>query len=210
MPGNRRQAFEQLDKPALRPLPRQPYRYLDIKPVKVNIDYHVQYERHNYSVPHHYVGEKLELHASDTLIMLYYQRQCVASHPSHYQPGTTTEPAHMPKRHHKHLQWTPGRLKNWAGDMGPAVLTWVAAQLKYKAHPEQAYHVCLGLLNLSRSYPRERLDAACQIANKAGLTRLKQIKSILQSNRDQLPEQLALDTELPQDHENIRGPKTFH
>lgn len=56
----------------------------------------------------------------------------------------------------------------------------------------------------------ERLEAACRIANKAGLIRLKQVKSILQSNRDQLPEQLDLETELPQDHENIRGPRTFH
>jgi hypothetical protein len=89
-------------------------------------------------------------------------------------------------------------------------LVWVDTQLTAKAHPEQAYRVCLGLLNLSRAYPRERLEAACRIANQAGLTRLKQVKSILQSNRDQLPEQLDLETELPQDHENIRGPRTFH
>jgi transposase len=61
LPGNRREAFEQLDKPALRPLPRHPYRFVDIKPVKVNIDYHVQYQQHHYSVPHQYVGETLEL-----------------------------------------------------------------------------------------------------------------------------------------------------
>jgi transposase len=210
LPGNRRQAFEQIDKPALQPLPRQPYRYLDIKPVKVNIDYHVHYQRHHYSVPHHYVGERLELHASDALITLYCRRQRVASHPRSYRPGTTTEPAHMPTRHHKHQQWTPGRLKNWAADIGPEVVTWVSAQLDSRDHPEQAYRLCLGLLNLSRAYPRERLDAACRIANTAGLTRLKQIKSILKSNRDQLPVQLDLDTELPQDHENIRGPQTFH
>ena len=210
LPGNRRQAFEQIDKPALQPLPRQPYRYLDIKPVKVNIDYHVHYQRHHYSVPHHYVGERLELHASDALITLYCRHQRVASHPRSYRPGTTTEPAHMPTRHHKHQQWTPGRLKNWAADIGPEVVTWVSAQLDSRDHPEQAYRLCLGLLNLSRAYPRERLDAACRIANSAGLTRLKQIKSILKSNRDQLPIQLDLDTELPQDHENIRGPQTFH
>jgi len=210
LPGNRRCAFAQLDQPALRPLPRQPYRYVDIKPVKVNIDYHVHYQQHHYSVPHHYVGETLELHASDTLIRLYCRRQSIASHPRRYQPGTSTEPAHMPTRHHKQQQWTPGRLKNWARDIGPAVLVWVTNQLTAKAHPEQAYRVCLGLLNLSRAYPRERLEAACRIANSAGLTRLKQVKSILQSNRDQLPETLELDTELPQDHENIRGPHTFH
>ena len=209
LPGNRRQAFEQLDQPALRPLPRQPYRYVDIKPVKVNIDYHVQYQQHHYSVPHHYVGETLELHASDTLITLYFRQQSVATHPRKHQSGWTTEAAHMPKRHQKHQQWTPGRLKNWAQDIGPETLRWVTTQLETKAHPEQAYRVCLGLLNLSRAYPRERLEAACRIANHAGLVRLKQIKLILQSNRDQLPEQLDLETELPQDHENIRGPRTF-
>ena len=80
LPGNRRDAFEQLDKPALKALPPQPYRYVDIKPVKVNIDYHVQYQQHHYSVPHQYVGERLELHASDTLITLYFRAQSVATH----------------------------------------------------------------------------------------------------------------------------------
>jgi len=89
-------------------------------------------------------------------------------------------------------------------------MKWVTTQLETKTHPEQAYRVCLGLLNLSRAYPHERLEVACRIANNAGLVNLKQVKSILQSNRDQLPEQLDLDTELPQDHENIRGPRTFH
>ena len=54
------------------------------------------------------------------------------------------------------------------------------------------------------------LVSSLSLLGQAGLMRLKQIKSILQSNRDQLPEQLDLDTELPQDHENIRGPRTFH
>ena len=210
LPGNRRQAFEQIDKPALQPLPRQPYRYLDIKPVKVNIDYHVQYQQHHYSVPHQYVGETLELHASDTLVILYFRQRQVAAHPRKHQPGTSTEANHMPKRHQKQQQWTPGRLKNWAKGMGPEVLAWVDTQLTTKDHPEQAYRVCLGLLNLSRDYPSQRLDTACKIANREGLLRLKHIKSILQSNRDQLPEQLDLQVELPQDHENIRGPHKFH
>ena len=210
LPGNRQQAFEQLDKPALLPLPRHPYRYVDIKPVKVNIDYHVAYRQHHYSVPHQYVGEKLELHAGESLVAIYFRQQVVASHVHSYRPGITTVAEHMPTRHRKHMQWTPGRLKNWARDIGPEVLKWVDKQLKSKAHPEQAYRVCLGLLNLSRQYPAQRLDAACKIANGASLNRLKQIKSILKSNRDRLPEQLELQAELPQDHENIRGPRDYH
>lgn len=210
LPGNRLQAFEQLDKPALKPLPTNAYRYVEIKTVKVNIDYHIQHQQHHYSVPHQYVGEYLELHASDTLISLYFRQQQVAAHPRKHYPGTTTIAAHMPERHQKHQKWTPARLKNWAEDIGPEVLAWVTRQLTIKDHPEQAYRVCLGLLNLSRSYPIHRLDAACKIANKQDLLQLKQIKSILKSNRDKLPEQLDLNVQLPQDHENIRGAHNFH
>ncbi|MDX2480211.1 MAG: hypothetical protein QNK24_07730 [Desulfuromusa sp.] len=80
-------------------------------------------------------------------------------------------------------QWTPERLKNRAKDAGPDVLTWVDTQLTTKAHPEQAYRVCLGLLNLSRAYPARRINTPCKIANVEGLLRLKQMESTLKSNR---------------------------
>ncbi|MBP4061110.1 IS21 family transposase, partial [Aeromonas sp. Prich7-2] len=90
LPGNRREAFEQLDRPALGSLPVHPYRYVAIKTVKVNIDYHVSYEQHHYSVPHQYVGQQLELHAGDTLLQVYHQQQLVASHPRKTIPGMST------------------------------------------------------------------------------------------------------------------------
>ena len=209
--GNRQQWFESIDQPALMPLPKQAYQYTDIKTVKVNVDYHVQYDQHLYSVPHHLVGEKLELHAKDRLIELYFHGKRVTSHARQYRMGTTTVAEHMPVRHEKHHQWSAGRLMNWAKDLGDEVLVWIKTQLHQKQHEQQAYRVCLGLLNLSRQYPPERLNKACAIANQNQLYRLKQIKSILQSNQDQLvnesKEQLTL---LPQSHENIRGPKSFH
>ncbi|EGL7120382.1 hypothetical protein IMT85_004305 [Salmonella enterica] len=42
-----------------------------------------------------------------------------------------------------------------------------------KAHPEQAYRLCLGLLSLTREYPTERVNSSCRLANSEGLTRLK-------------------------------------
>lgn len=211
LPGNRLEAFQKLDQPQLRPLPKLPYEFVDIKSVKVNIDYHVSYQKHLYSVPHQYVGETLELHASDTLVSVYFKQRQVASHPRSRRAGTTTQAAHMPERHRKQHQWSPGRLKNWAKDIGPDVLYWVTTQLQSRQHPEQAYRVCLGLLNLSRQYPAHRLERACQIARQQQLWKLKQVKSLLQSNLDRLPDPMdASNTPLPQDHENIRGPKSFH
>lgn len=210
LPGNRNDAFAMLDQPALKPLPKQPYQYTDIKKVKVNIDYHVEYQQHYYSVPHQYVGETLEIHAGAHLMTLYFRDKAITSHPRKHYPGTTTEAMHMPERHRKHHTWTPGRLKNWAKDIGPQVLLWVSHQLDSRTHPEQAYRVCLGLFGLSKEYPAPRMNRACEIANAQGLVKLKQIRSILKSNRDQLPQQATISLSLPQDHENVRGPKTFH
>jgi transposase len=88
--GNRRQWFEQLDKPLLTPLPAHPYQYVDIKMAKVNIDYHIQYDQHLYSVPHQLVGDKL--------VQIYFKTRLLASHVRKHYPGTTTEPGHMPKK----------------------------------------------------------------------------------------------------------------
>jgi transposase len=209
--GTRQQWFDSIDRPALLPLPKQVYQYTDIKIVKVNIDYHIQYDDHFYSIPHHLVGEKLELHAKEHLIELYFHNKRITSHVRKYHPGMTTVPEHMPVKHEKHQQWTPGRLMNWAKDIGDDVLLWVKTVLNQRQHPEQAYRVCLGLLNLSRSYPAERLNKACAIANKNSLYKLKHIKDILRSNQDQLlPENKESRPALPQTHENIRGPESFH
>lgn len=210
--GTRAQWFASLDKPALLSLPKSPYQYTDIKTVKVNVDYHIQYEQHVYSVPHHLVGEKLALHASDKLITLYFHNQRITSHVRQHYPGTTTVPEHMPVKHEQHMKWTAARLMNWAKDIGDDVLVWTQQILKQKQHEEQAYRVCLGLLNLSRTYAAQRINNACAIANQNKLYRLKHIKSILLSNQDQL--HAARQTEplplLPQTHENIRGPQSFH
>jgi len=209
--GNRLEWFQHIDQPALAALPKHPYQYTHIKMVKVGIDYHIQYDDHLYSVPHHLVGEKLELHAKDHLIEMYFQNKRIASHARRYSYGMSTVPGHMPTRHEAHHKWTPERLMNWAQDIGDDCLQWVQCLLLQKQHHEQAYRVCLGLLNQTRSYPNNRINKACRIANKNHLYRLKQLKAILTSNQDQLlsdtEEQLPL---LPQAHKNIRGPKSFH
>jgi len=211
MPGNRQQWFEKLDQPVLTPLPKHAYQYTDIKTARVTIDYHLIYDQHLYSVPHHCVGERVELHAGDQLIEVYFQGKRIATHVRQFNPGMTTEPGHMPERHAQHQQWTPGRLMNWAQSIGPDVLVWVKGQLQRKEHPEQAYRVCLGLLSLNRSYASERLNKACAIANQEALFKLKNVKAILQSNRDKLPDTAPVQLSvLPQHHENIRGAKSFH
>ena len=93
-------------------------------------------------------------------------------------------------------------------DPGSEVFGWVDAQLASRDHPEQAYRVCLGLMKLSNDYP-QRLDDACRVANRNGLMRLRQVREILKNAMDgpDLFEEQSID--LPQDHENIRGPEQY-
>jgi hypothetical protein len=208
--GNRLEWFDKIDQPALLPLPSNAYEYTHIKRVKVNIDYHVEFDQRLYSVPHELVGETVELHASSKQIRLFFQNRCIATHLRGYIYGFTTNALHMPKAHLAQHKVSPGSLKNQAKAIGSDVLEWVNYQLTSKARPEQAYRVCLGALGLTRQYPAERVNQACRYANRHKLFRLKQLKNILSSQLDQLPEDVILQTALPQSHENIRGPHSFH
>lgn len=210
IPGTRQQWFEEIDKPALKPLPLHAYEYTEIKSVKVNIDYHVQFESHLYSVPHQLVGEKLELHAKPRTIELYFKNKRVASHPRNDRYGFTTLPQHMPVQHQKHHKVSEGSLMNWAKDIGDDVLIWVKSQLKRREHPQQAFRVCMGALKLTNQYAPERVNHACKIANRHHLYRLQQVKDILASNQDKLVCESDEESTLPQYHENIRGPHSFH
>ena len=208
-PGCRRSQFDELDKPALMPLPRQPFEYLEFKIARVNIDYHVQFSSHFYSVPHQLVREQVEIRASYHTIQILFKGKPVTSHARQYATGSfTTKPEHMPKRHQKQQQWTPGRLLNWAQKLGPEVLRFTRQLLDGKKHEEQAYRSCLGLLNLEREYGQKRLNAACDRAIKSGGRRVASVKSILQSGLDKVPLELPEENDnqrVTRSHENIRG-----
>src|SRR2546426_7496107 len=118
--ASRRQLFERLDRPALRPLPAEPFVYAEWKTVGVNIDYHVEVAHHYYSVPHGLVHERLAARLTATTVELFQRGQRVAAHVrSHARGGYTTRPPHMPQAHPPHLGGTPSRLIPPAGTIGP-------------------------------------------------------------------------------------------
>src|SRR5664280_1565510 len=162
LPGSRASLFAELDRPALRPLPVTPYEYAVWKAARVNIDYHVEVERHYYSVPYGLVGERVDIRASARTIEVFARGRRVASHPRSGAVGRhTTETAHMPESHRRHLEWTPGRLVAWGEQTGPATGALVAAILASRPHPEQGFRSCLGIFRLGRRHGEARMEAAC-------------------------------------------------
>jgi len=214
LPGCRAEAFEAIDRPALRPLPATRYEYAEWSKVKVNIDYHVDVERHYYSVPHALVGQYLMARYTDTTVECLHKGGRVAVHVRSYLVGKfTTLPEHMPKSHQKHLKWTPGRLLKWGEKIGPGTRAVVQWQFDHRPHPEQGYRACLGLLSLSKDYGEERLEGACRRALTIGCPTGKRIKMILVAKLDQHPDMFpAAETAAPtasRSHANVRGANYF-
>lgn len=118
---SRRQLFEDLDRPALKPLPPRPYELAEWFRGKANIDYHLEVDHNYYSVPYQLMREELEARATLTTVEILFRSRRVASHPRQRGRGKySTQPEHMPASHRAHLEWTPSRIIQWASKTGPA------------------------------------------------------------------------------------------
>jgi transposase len=207
MPGSRRDLFEELDRPALLPLPGSRYEVGVWRQAKANIDYHVQVDWHSYSVPYHLVHEAVDVRLAEGTVEIFHKGRRVALHErSHERGGHTTDPGHRPKSHQRHLEWTPGRLVRWSTrEVGPQCGKVVATLLREKPHPEQGYRACLGIMRLGRHYGRERLEAACRRALAFDVCTYRSIRSILSTKAERLPLPVAETGGRRIDHENVRG-----
>jgi len=209
--SSRRELFERLDRPALRPLPAEPYEFALWKKARVHIDYHVEFERHYYSVPHPLIHEEVYLRVTERAVEVFFQHRRVAAHPRGTGPGWhTTLPEHMPPAHQAYQEeWSPERLTRWAQTIGAQTTQLVQVLLVARQHPQQAYRSCLGLLRLANHYGAERLEAACARALPAGICSYKGVKNILDARLDQVAPAEAV-TVVPAAHANVRGPNYYH
>ena len=209
MEGSRSTWFAALDKPALGPLPARRYELGVWRKAKANIDYHVQVEWHFYSVPYHLANREVEVRISARTVEIFRDGRRVALHARDSRRGmATTDPAHRPKSHERHLNWTPGRLIDWAQrQVGEHTADVVRRILESKPHPEQGYRACLGIMRLGRCYGAGRLEAACRHALASDACTYRSIKSMLATGADRR----ALETDDPAPrpprsvHDNIRG-----
>jgi transposase len=211
LPGCRRSAFEALDRPALRPLPAVRFELALWKRARVNIDYHVEYDYHYYSVPHRLVRKEVDLRVTSTTLEAFFANQRVASHVRSYRRGHfTTLPEHMPASHRAHAEWTPQRLIAWGERIGAATAAVVRWQMQNRPHPEQGYRACLGLQRLARRFTPKRLEAACARALSIGAPIYRSVASILKSGLDRQPLPAVQPSLTLPPHENVRGPDYYH
>jgi hypothetical protein len=206
--------FEQVDQPALQPLPSRPFHFARWKSAKVSPDYHVAFEHHYYSVPYWFVQRQVDLRISEQLIEVFHEGQRIATHErSRVLYRHTTMSEHMPPEHWAYKRQSRERFLAWAQQVGSHTLQQAQAIFAYKDHEEQAFRTLRGLQGLAGKYGSPRLEAACRRANCFGMVGMRRIRAILQNQLDHQP--LPTEREAPAptpvpDHDNVRGAHYYH
>ena len=212
LPYSRMDLFNQVEKDELKKLPFTQYEFKQIKKLKVQFNYHIylREDNHYYSVPYKYIGKRITMFYTSTMIEIYYDNMRIALHKRDRSTNKyTTVAKHMPASHQFYAKWSPERLKNWGADIGEHTRMLVDGMLSIVKHPEQAFRSCMGLLNLSGKYGKQRVDNACARALAYESYSYKKVKSILEKGMDLEIEQEEIEQTLPE-HENIRGEGYYH
>ena len=208
---SRRQVFEQVEQPALLPLPSAPYEYAEWRRCRAGLDYHVEVDRHFYSVPHHLTRMPLEARFTATTVEIFHVGKRVASHVrSPIRSRHTTVPEHMPSSHRRYFGWTHERIQRDAEATGPATAALIEVILRTRRHPEQGFRSCVGILRLAKGYGSDRLEAACERALAIGAHSYTSLASILKNGLDRQAPQEPRDTSPLPAHPNLRGAGYYH
>jgi transposase len=208
--GSRASLFAQLDRPALKPLPATRFQFGEWQTAGVNLDYHIEVDRHFYSVPYALIHQKVDVHLTADTVEVLHRGVRVASHVRSYEPAKpTTLPEHMPKSHQRYAGRTPSRLIEDGQQVGPCTGQLMEAILAAKRHPEQGYRSCLGILRLAKTYPAERMEAAARRCLRARALNYPSMDSILKNGLDRVPLPGAAASQPAVEHDNIRGAGYF-
>jgi transposase len=208
---SRSQLFAQIDEPALKPLPMLRYEIKNygVATVWKNSYVWLNCDKHYYSVPFRYIGKKVKIEYTLSWVAIYCDNQRIAFHsriPGDY--GYTTIAEHLPSSHNFVNEWRPEKFIGWAQSVGRYAEKVITKILDSKAHPEQAYKSCVGILSYGKKIGYERLNLACRRADEYGSYSYRTIKNIIVGNYDKLSRDEQNQYQIPL-HENIRGSEYY-
>ena len=207
--GSRWSEFIRIDKPALRPLPAQRYEIADVVFRTVGDNYHVEYADFYYSVPYTAHKEQVTLRATSAMIEILNKDHIrVASHERRYiasEGRYVTNEDHMPPNHkavYQSRRFDGDRYRGWAKKIGENTYFIIESLLSKGKVEEQGYKSCMGVLQLSKKYGGERLEAACKRARRIGSHTYSTINGMLKNDMEN--DNTGAPRSTPE-HENIRG-----
>jgi transposase len=215
LPGTRREAFETLDRPAMKALPKFRFELPQRKTTRANIDYHVEFDGRHYSVPFNLRQQPIEVRATPSAIECFHGGVRVASHRRSYAHPRipVTNPEHRPREHADYGEWPPERMLEWARRFGSSVEEVVRRTMAQYPHPEMGYRPVLGIMRVADKHGAAAMDAACQralsVAGKSAPHR-RHIEGILKRGIERAaPANAPTAPRVAAEHEHVRGPSYY-
>jgi len=208
-PGSRAKDFEEIDKPALLPLPKTQFEQARYVIRHVPDNYHVEYENYYYSAPFTLYKQEVTIRATATTVeIINSNRERVALHQRRYSGSRyVTQPAHMPEKHRRQLESSKRTgldYLEWATTIGESTRTVIERMLKAQEFEMTAFRACMGVLQCAKKFSPEKLEKACGQALQMGSPCYTTVRSLLNSP----PPQKRPARPLPV-HENLRNPAEF-
>ena len=162
-PGSRAEIFDRQEKDLLIALPPVPFEMVTRKIARVQLNYHISFDKRMYSVDHSYVGKQVEVVATKDTVSVFYQGARIALHRRSFGPegSYVTSREHMPNNHKDHAPWDRGRFLSWASKIGECTKKVTEAILDSRPIEQHAYRSVNALLHLADKYGRQALEKAC-------------------------------------------------
>lgn len=207
---SRRSLFEELERKALKPLPAERYeiRHFDSGRVSKFSYVELKEDKHYYSVPFQYIGKEAKICYTRDKVEIYLEHTRIAYHKREIgRKKYTTVKDHLPSTHRFVAEWNEPRFIAWAGKFGKETEEFITRLIRSKPHPEIAFKVCMGILNLGREskYGAARLNSACGRALSYESYSMRTVENILKGGLDRLQEKGSeLHFKIP-GHENVRA-----
>ena len=204
--------FLEIEKDALKPLPLEKYELRDYKIATVQKNCHAYYsaDKNYYSVPHAYIGKKVKLVLTQSVVEIYHSQTRIALHPrSRKAYDYVTIKEHMPVNHTYNSDWSSEFFISWAQKVGSHTKEYIEKILDKKQYPEQSYKSCMGILSMESKIGKQRLENACKRALIYDAISYNSIKNILERGLDKEEEQADLFNVSISNHDNIRGSKYY-
>ena len=205
--GCRRSAFEQIDKPALRPLPASHYEFATFSMGKIAPNYHVESDGFFYSVPYEHRGKEYTIRATKDAVEVFVKGERICAHIRSYSGNRyVTLPEHLPEQHKVMSDWNDVYFINKAGKYGENTAAYIKMLLGRVEHSVQAYRTCMGILRQVKGVPVEVVESASETALANGYFSSKYfglaLKQAVKNNE-------AQEVQLVIEHSNIRGAAAF-
>ena len=191
-----KQQFEQIERPALLPLPQQRFPCFHEARRTVARDGHVEVDKAFYSVPPEYVTRRLWVRWDSRMVRIFNNYWEVVAVHSKCEPGRfRTDAAHIPHEKVSAVERGTDALLRQIASIGPHTKAWSEATAQ--ARGVEAVRVLVGLKALAGKHDSEAIEEACRVALAHGAHRLRSIRQLLKRRADQVQQSLPFIDEHP-------------